>query len=400
MRPGSATVSTSGQEQNVPKHPGFDAAIDKLGGSVYSALAPRIATLKGELYPLHIGDTWKDPGPGMSWKDTPDNGVDRPHRYSNPAGINELLDDLIIKVRERNQLDIEGPGNITVTAGATGALYVAARATVCAGDEVMILAPYWPLVGGIAVTVGATAVEVPILHRSFDADELNRVLEQTVTDKTAAIYLNTPSNPVGVVFDEAKLAVVAEFAKRHSLWIWSDEVYEDYVFEGAHLSIGRMAPERTLTAFSFSKAYGMAGYRCGYLVGPKDAISRARKALTYVWYSTPTPSQLIAREAIKNSADWVVAARKSYQEMGYWSADRLGLARPHGSTFLFLDATKYLDDRGLTGFLLDCIEDNIILAPGSSFGPSFGNWVRICYTSVPPEVVKRGIEKLAKRLGR
>ena len=196
------------------------------------------------------------------------------------------------------------------------------------------------------------------------------------------------------------LEVVAEFARAHELWILSDEVYEDYAYSEAHHSIGKLAPDRTATAFSFSKAYGMAGYRCGYLVGPPKLVEGARRVATHLWYSTPTPSQQLALRALEVGSRWVERARAAYREAGERAAARLGLPPPGGSQFLFLDVAPWLDDRGLIGFLEDCLDDNLVLAPGTSFGPSYGSWVRLCFTCSPPDVVARGVEVLARRIGR
>jgi aspartate/methionine/tyrosine aminotransferase len=143
----------------------------------------------------------------------------------------------------------------------------------------------------------------------------------------------------------------------------------------------------------------MAGYRCGYLAGPRDAVAAARRIATYVWYSVPTPSQLLAVRALDHGDRWLDHARESYRDTGNRAADLLGLPRPEGGTFLFVDVASQLDDRGLLGFLEDCLDENLVLAPGSSFGADYGSWVRVCFSCVPPEVVIRGVEKLAKRIG-
>jgi N-succinyldiaminopimelate aminotransferase len=383
----------------MPRHPQIDPLADELGGSVYSALASRVASLEGEVYPLHIGDTWMEPDPELAPASLGAGGDVRPHRYSDPRGVRSLLGALVDKVRTRNRIAVEGTGNVLVTTGATGALYAAAAASLSRGDEVLVLAPYWPLIRGIVACARAVPVEVPILHRRVDAVAMREALEDRVSSRTAALYVNTPCNPSGWVLDSDVLAAVADFARAHDLWVFADEVYEDYAYLADHISVAAVAPERTLTAFSFSKAYGMAGHRCGYLVGPVGAVSAARRIITYVWYSTPTPSQLLAERALAHGHGWLERARKAYLEVGTMAADRLGLPRPEGSTFLFLDVAHLLDDRGLLGFLDDCLDDNLVLAPGSSFGAFYSTWVRVCYTCVEPERVMRGVDRLAQRLG-
>lgn len=383
----------------MPRYPNLAATLAGLGGSVFSDLAPRIASLEGEIYPLHVGDTWMDPDPAFSWHNLNDGSTPSPHRYCDPHGVKALLDRLVDKVAEVNRIPVSGPQNILVTTGATGALTVAAMSSLSVGDEVLVLAPYWPLIRGIVTSSGGTPVEVPVLTSALDPASLAEALEASVTSRTAAVYVSTPSNPTGRLLGRDLLATVAEVANRHDLWIWSDEVYEDYAYGEKHHSIGSIAPDRTASVFSFSKAYGMAGYRCGYLVGPDSLLATARKAATYAWYSVPTPSQLLALKALDRGGDWVQRARASYRATGDEAASRLGLERPGGGQFLFVDVEDQLDDRGLRGFLEDCLDDNLILAPGTSFGVDYGTWVRLCFTCVEPEVTLRGVDRLARRLG-
>jgi len=366
---------------------------------VFTALASRVASLEGEVYPLHAGDTWLEPDPVFDYRRVEGSDSVQPHRYSNPHGIPSLLRALVDKARDRNRIPVEGIDNVLVTAGATGALHAVARTTISAGDEALLLAPYWPLIRGAVVLAGGVPVEVPLHGGVADADVVRTALEERLTKRTAAVYVNTPCNPTGWVLTTSVLGAIADFARAHGLWIWSDEVYEDYAYSGDHHSIAELAPERTLTVFSFSKAYGVAGYRCGYLVGPREPVTAARKAAAYIWYSVPTPSQLAAVRALEGGAAWLEDARESYRTVGEAAADCLGVSRPEGGTFLFLDVTSKLDDRGLAGFLEDCLDDNLVLSPGTSFGPSFDSWVRLCFTCVPPDVVRRGVDRLARRLG-
>jgi len=385
----------------MPRHPTLDSIAEQLGGSIYSTLASRIAHLEGEIYPLHIGDTWMDPDPELDWRSVDPNATPRPHLYSDPAGIAALRDRLVEKVRSRNRIPVTGRENVLITAGATAGLAAAAAAIVSPGDEVLVLAPYWPLIRGIVVEARGTPVEVPVLtDPTLSAECLREALEVRCGERTVAVYVSTPSNPTSRVLPLPALEAVVEFARAHDLWILSDEVYEDYAYRGTHHSVGELAPERTATAFSFSKAYGMSGYRCGYLVGPPPLIEGGRRLATHLWYSTPTPAQHLALKALDVGHRWIERARSAYQDAGDRAAARLGLPAPSGSQFLFVDVGPALDERGLMGFLEDCLEDNLVLAPGTSFGPSFGTWVRVCFTCAPPDVVERGFDRLARRLGR
>ncbi len=226
-----------------------------------------------------------------------------------------------------------------------------------------------------------------------------------LTDRTVALYVNSPSNPTGVVLPPAVLRALAEFARVHDLWIWSDEVYELYSYSAEVVPIATFAPERTFSAFSFSKAHGLAGCRVGYVVGPDRPGMRdeLRKMAMHASYSAPLPSQLAACAILDPAIGppWVARARAAYQAAGDAAADRLQLPRPQGGTFLFVDVTRGLRTAGadpLHEFLVRCIDRGLVLAPGVSSGAPYTRHVRLCFTSAHPTVVARGVDVLADLL--
>jgi aspartate/methionine/tyrosine aminotransferase len=191
---------------------------------------------------------------------------------------------------------------------------------------------------------------------------------------------------------------MSEWAREHDLWIFSDDVYEDYVYEGEHVYTRSLSPGNTISVHSFSKAYGMAGNRCGYLTGPNEAIDAVKRIMTNINYSACSASQLAALNALNGAADdWVENAREKYAELGRHAAMALNLPEPKGSTFLFPDVSHALDDRGLDGFLGDLAEAGVLVAPGLSFG-SYPRHIRLCFTAAPPAEIRRGVEILASKL--
>ena len=136
-------------------------------------------------------------------------------------------------------------------------------------------------------------------------------------------------------------------------------------------------------------------------MGPTaDVMRSVRKGTVHHFYSACTASQLAAASVIEHGHAWLSQAVESYRDAGYAAADRLGVDRPEGGTFLFINVAEHLDGRGLHGFLLDCIDRGLILAPGSSCGTQYAEHVRVCFTSAPPDVVARGVDVLATLLGR
>lgn len=383
----------------MPRYPGIAQTVSSMEGSLFSKLAHRLQNMTGECFPLHVGDTWREPAEGCRMEDL--HVADHPgmHRYASPHGLPMLLDGIVARATERIGIATE-PGNVLVSAGATGALGAIVGATLDPGDEVLLLAPYWPLIAGIVQSFGAVPVAVPYIGPVTGPADVADVLDRYATERTASIYLSTPNNPTGKVIPGEEIDAIVAWAQARNLWILADEVYEDYVYSGEHRYARSSAPERTFSVHSFSKAYGMAGNRCGYVVGPADVMAQVRKISTHTFYATPTASQIAATRALDGrGAAWVAEIKPAYLAAGTAAADRLGVAAPEGSQFLWIDVAEQLDERGLMGFLEDCLDEGLLVAPGPSFGP-YPTHIRVCYTALPPEVTARGIECLARRLGR
>ena len=382
----------------MPRHPQFSPSVAGISGAVYSALAHRLAAFPGEVYPLHVGDTWMEPPEGCRMEDLKVADWPGMHRYAAPQGMPLLLDAVVEQVRRRSGVET-GRDNVLIATGATGALGAVAGAILAPGDEVLLLAPHWPLISGIVRSFHGVPVEVPFFGLADSPESAVEIVEAQRGERTVALYLNTPSNPTGQIIARPVVEALVAWAERHDLWILADEVYEDYVYEGEHTWCRPLAPDRTFAVHSFSKAYGMAGNRCGYVVGPLDAMPELRKVGLHSFYSTPTASQIAAVKVLDGRGHaWIERARQLYRQTGERAAARLGLAAPRGSTFLFLDVAERLDARGLAGFLEDCVDRGLFVAPGASFGP-YPTHVRLCFTAAPPDVVERGVEVLASLLG-
>jgi len=381
----------------MPRHPQICSAIRTMEGSVYSALAHRIDGFPGEVYPLHVGDTWLEPADGCRMQDLTVAEHPGMHRYASPRGLPALLASIAERVQARTGVPTE-PSNVLIAAGATGGLGAVMGAILEPGDEVLVLAPYWPLITGIVRCFKGRPVVVPFLGAVDSPASAVAAVRAHLGPRTAALYLGTPNNPTGKVIPGAWLEALVSWARDAGLWIVADDVYEDYVYVGRHTHVRALAPERTFSAHSVSKAFGMAGNRCGWIVGPAETIAELCKVSTHAFYSTPTASQLAALCALDGRGDaWVERVRPQYRAAGIEAAQRLGVDAPEGSTFLFLDVGPYLDDRGLGGFLEDCAARGLFLAPGPSFGP-YPTHVRICFTAAPPDVTRRGIDVLAALL--
>src|SRR5574337_1083465 len=199
-------------------------------------------------------------------------GADHPrlHNYSPVQGEPVLLDAIQARLLERHGERVERDA-IQVMVGATCGLAVVVDTILDPGDEVIVLAPYWPLIRGMVASRGAVPVEVPFFDRlgapGFDPEA---AVARAIGPRTAALYLNTPNNPTGRVLPDEVVTALGGLARRHGLWVISDDVYEDlcYVEPVAPAWTRPDLRERTFANLSFSKSYAMAGARVGYTHGP------------------------------------------------------------------------------------------------------------------------------------
>jgi N-succinyldiaminopimelate aminotransferase len=390
----------------VPKYPSLSAAAQSMPESLFAALMRRLERFEGEqVIQFQIGDTHLDPPlaarlGNLGFTGGPDPDL---YRYSPAPGKAQFIEGIADKLRRDNLMGWVGPENIQVTCGATHALSCAVRAVLNHGDQILLLAPHWPLMRGISVSAGVGPVEVPFSHVLLrDGDtHVGNVLESFITPLTAAIYMSTPNNPDGKVYTETELEMIADVARRHNLWVISDEVYEKFTFDGRpHLSIANLPgmQKRTITVFSFSKSYGMPGLRVGYVVAPATTTIAIRKMANHTIYSVPRAMQRAAHAAMDTGHEFLDEAVRVYQEARDIAFERVvaPCAKPEGCTYLFLDLTEWCrpGEDSCLGVLERLAEAGVLLAPGGAFGHLYSKWARLCYTSVSRAQLIEGIDRV------
>lgn len=384
----------------MPRPPATGKHLTSVSASVYSRLAARLETFPGERYPLHVGDTWMEPPAGCRMEDLSVGQYPGMHRYAPVHGLPALIEAILERERERTGLSLERE-NLLITAGATGGLGCAVGAILEPGEEVLILAPYWPLIEGIVRSFHGVPVPVPVLAGEVhSSEELIAAVAERKTERTVALYVSSPNNPSGRILPRDWIEPLIDWAEREDLWLLSDEVYDQLLYRGEHVPVFPLAPGRTFLAQTFSKCYGMAGNRCGYVLGPREVMETLRKVATHTFYAAPTASQLAVLRALEGPGErWVREAREQYARTGAEAARQLGLPPPEGSTFLFFDLRSFQPNASLEAFLEACVEQGVLLAPGPSFGP-YPTHVRLCYTAVEPDRTLRGVRLVARLLGR
>jgi aspartate aminotransferase len=321
-------------------------------------------------------------------------------RYAPSSGIHELRDAIAEKLRTRNRIPAQARDVIVVNGGMQG-LFGAFQSIVNPGDEVLLFSPYWTPIKDLVAHCQGHSVMVPT-SEARDAG-FQQTLARYSTDRTRAIYYNTPQNPSGVVFTPEEAKAVAAFAQERDLIIIADEAYEDLVYDGEHFSIASIDGmfERTISTFTFSKSYAMTGWRLGYVVAPEPWMTGLRKATLYSSNGVSTPTQWAGLAAMSIDTATLEAIKEQYRlrrDLLLAGLNEIGLPckPPAGAFYAFPDVSRISkDSREAADALLN--RANVATVPGIVFGSEGEGHLRFSF-STSIETIEAGLDSLRRNL--
>ena len=309
--------------------------------------------------------------------------------YAPSSGIASLREALAAKISSKNGIPVT-VDQILVTVGGSQALYGAFQAVLDPGDDALVFSPYWTPIADLIRGAQARPLLVPT--SSARRNGIANTLTQFSTPATRCIYYNTPQNPSGVVFTRAEAEEVAAFARERDLIVVADEAYEDLVYDGSHFSIASLPgmAERTITCFTFSKTYGMTGWRGGYAVAPEPFMTALRKIVLYSTNGVPTFIQhamVHALQTPESEIDWRREEYRKRRDLLVAGLNSVGLecAPPAGAFYAFPDVEKiHKNSRTAAEILLE--KAHIATIPGSVFGAQGEGHLRFGYAISVPEI--------------
>jgi aspartate aminotransferase len=321
--------------------------------------------------------------------------------YSSSTGLAELREALAEKVTRTNGRPTT-PDEVVVTHGAMHGLTMGLQATLAPGEEVLLPDPEFPNWRMAAVSAGLAVGTYPTrASAGFVPDPAD--VERAVTGRTRAIVVCSPNNPTGAVYPREVLAEIVEIARRHDLWVLSDECYEEFSFDAPHAGVTDLDPDnRVLSFFSFSKTHAMTGWRVGYVVVPDPTVHDLIGQLAEATISCPsTIGQRAALAALRGPQDHVVAARAAYRErrdaaVSLLAARGIGCVRPEGAFYLMVDVSAATADSDAFARRL-LAERHVAVAPGSTFGAAAEGFVRVSLAA-GRDVVLEGLDRLADQV--
>lgn len=323
--------------------------------------------------------------------------------YTPNAGLPLLREAAADYVNRKYNLKYQGADEVIVTNGASQALDITLRAILTEGDEVILSGPSYPGYEPLIRLSGGKQVLVDTRESGFKltAD----LIKQNLTERTKAVILGYPTNPTGRVMTLEELTEIAELLKDKDLFVISDEIYSELIYDASHNSIATLEGmrERTIVINGLSKSHSMTGWRIGFTFAPAEISKHMLKVHQYNVTCASSISQYAALEALTHGYDDSAPMKEAYRQRRDYVYDRLiamgmELKKPEGAFYLFPSITKFgLSSKEFAYRLLE--EGGVAVVPGDAFSEFGEGHIRISY-ACSQETLQLGMDRLESFLGR
>lgn len=334
--------------------------------------------------------------------------ADERQGYGPGNGILALREAIAARAARVNRLAVS-PDGVVVAAGGTGAL-MAAFLTLCApGDEALLPDPAWAGYDAMLAASGVRRVRYPLLAERGWLPDLD-ALKAAVTPRTKLLLVNSPANPMGVVFPRETVAALVELARRHDLWILSDECYDEILFEGEHVSPAALDPDgRVVTVGTCSKSYAMTGWRVGWALCPPQVAGPLGLVVGAQVNNLPLFAQRAAEAALTGPQSCVGEMVAAYRRRRDLAVEILRPSTaietvPAGAFYALVPAARLAgipDSAPFDGvaFAERLIEaERVAVGPGISYGPAAERYVRVSFACGDDDL-RAGLERLLRFAG-
>ena len=321
-------------------------------------------------------------------------------KYTATAGLLSLRERLVAKLERVNGIQA-GVSDINCTVGGVGGIAAAMAALLEPGDEVLVPDPAWPNYRLMLSWAHGVLVPYRCAPENQFLPEPGEV-ERLITRRTKLLIVNSPCNPTGAVFPRSLIEDLVELAVGHNLYLLSDECYDEVILDGEHVSPASFCTDgRIISAYTFSKTYAMTGWRVGYVVASEKISDSITKILESNSSCIPTVCQKAAEAALDGPREPIHEMVKAYRKrrdlcVGLLEEAELLISRPQGAFYIMADITgSGFDSRE---FAFDLVKSKqVAVAPGTAFGSSARNAVRISLASSPEDLAV-GIGRMIERI--
>jgi aspartate aminotransferase len=324
--------------------------------------------------------------------------------YTPNAGIPALREAFAARFRAEQGVDV-GADRVYVVAGAQQGLHLAMSLLLSPGDEVLIPNPGYPTFAMTARLLSAAPVGYP-LYPENGFQPRTEDIEALITERTGVLVLNSPSNPLGAVLDADLTRGLMELARRHDLWVISDECYEAFTYDVPHVSPARFdggtaVDARVFTSLTLSKTYGLTGLRIGALICPPELKQRMDNVMESIVSCVAAPSQYAALAALVGPQDYVREAHRHYRDnrdaaSAALDAKGIRYLPASGAFYLWADVSHASGGDVRTWVRRFLADSGVALAPGTAFGSIGEGWVRIALCGRKQDLLE-GLSRLPSR---
>ncbi|MCP3779109.1 MULTISPECIES: aminotransferase A [Paenibacillus] len=319
--------------------------------------------------------------------------------YTPNPGLPELREAAAAFVARKYGLNYRGQDEVIVTNGASEALDITLRTILSPGDEVILPVPIYPGYEPLIRLSGGIPVFADTRNSGFKLTA--EVLEPYLTERTKAVILGYPSNPTGRVMSREELEAVADLLKERDLFIISDEIYSELIYETPHVSIAALPGmrERTIVINGLSKSHSMTGWRIGFTLAPAEITQHMVKVHQYNVTCASSISQYAALEALTVGVDDALPMREEYRKRRDYVHGRLTdmgipLEKPEGAFYLFPSIAHFgLSSMDFTLKLLE--EHGVAVVPGDAFSSYGEGYIRLSY-AYGQDVLEQGLDKIER----
>jgi len=325
--------------------------------------------------------------------------------YASSYGITEFRQK-ICETTEKSRGFKPDLNQVLVTPGANIAIFYAISCVVDPGEEIIVPDPGFPTYYSTIKMCDVIPVRIPLLESNkFRMNPKD--IENSITEKTRMIIINSPQNPTGSVMTEEEIKMTYDIAKKHDLFLYSDEIYARMIYKDSAFSspsIYDKCQERTIISNGFSKAFAMTGWRLGAVIGPSHVIEKMKLLLETTSSCVPPFIQKAGIEAIEGEQTSQKNMYAEYEKRRDLivntinSISGLSCITPGGAFYVFVNIKK----TGMTSeaFCEYMLEDaGVAMLPGTSFGQFGEGFIRICY-AVGQDEINNAFEKIKKSISR
>jgi aspartate/methionine/tyrosine aminotransferase len=373
----------------------------RIAPAQFDVLNSRAAALRADGYPvISLGQAVPGFGPPPQAINAARESLGRAetHVYSADAGQASLRQALCDRLGAAENVRVT-PDEVIITAGGNQAFMLALMTLVDPGDEVLLPSPYFVNHEMAIAALGAVPREVPLSEARGFALRWED-LEQSISSRTRAVVVCTPSNPTGALVSHGEMVRIAHELAARSIVLFCDETYGRFVYEGEFTSLAALPGwrEAGVVVSTFSKSFGMTGWRVGYLLAPRHVCDAAIRIQDAMIICAPVISQAGVEAAVRETWDYPasfkseLAARRKLLADGLRTIPRLRWTSTAGGFFAFVHVDGCSDSAALAAEILD--RAHVVTIPGSTFGKAGEGFLRFSYAAISAADLQTALDRL------